>query len=352
MNAEIRQATVMKKPTWLLGVFVCTALAITLLMFWTRPFLKGLSSMEPASTEGVSTGGSTQAHDSKPLHALSDEQLQRMVTQASVAIDKNPRDVTAWAMLAHTEDMLGKFAESSKAYAKLSALMPDNAQILADYADALAVAHGRVLDGEPLALLHKALTIDPNNAKALALAGTAAMESRHYDEALGYWQRARAVSPDATFGRQIDSSIAAAKAASQIGSVVSERSVSGRSAVSPSLARDGAVVAGHLSLADDLLAKVSPDAMVFIFARPVSGSRMPVALLRKHVRDLPLDFRLDDSMSMVPDLKLSQLDTVVIGARVSPRGDVMPQPGDMQGWSAPVSVGSKGIKLEISEVLK
>jgi len=115
---------------------------------------------------------------------------------------------------------------------------------------------------------------------------------------------------------------------------------------------DQAVLTGRVSLADELVSKAAPDATVFIFARPVKGSRMPVALLRKQVRDLPLDFRLDDSMSMVPSVKLSQTPMVVIGARVSKRGDVMPQAGDMQGWSAPVAAGTKGIKLEISEVIK
>jgi cytochrome c-type biogenesis protein CcmH len=78
---------------------------------------------------------------------------------------------------------------------------------------------------------------------------------------------------------------------------------------------------------------------------------MPVAILRRRVRELPADFSLDDSMAMVRDLRLSQAGTVVVGARVSMRGDVSPAPGDLQGLSAPVSVGTRGIRLEISEVL-
>jgi len=89
-----------------------------------------------------------------------------------------------------------------------------------------------------------------------------------------------------------------------------------------------------------------------VFARPVDGSRMPVAILRRHARDLPLDFALDDSMAMVPDARLSRVARVIVGARISRRGDVAPQAGDMQGLSAPVDVGTRGIKLEISEVLQ
>ena len=289
--------------------------------------------------------------EEKPVRALSDEQLQRMVEQSSAQVKKAPGDAAGWAMLAHSYDMLGKFAESSKAYATLSRLLPNDAQVLADYADALAVANGRSLAGEPTALVKKALALDPRNLKALALAGTAAYERKDVAEAIGYWQRALAASPDPAFREQIEGSIAEARATTGGGQA------SAASAVVPMVAAASApagraVVAGRVSLADDLAAKAAPDATVFIFARPAQGSRMPVALLRKRVRDLPVDFTLDDSNAMVPDAKLSQVRTVVIGARISTRGDVTPKPGDMQGWSAPVPIGTRGIRLEISEVLK
>ena len=281
--------------------------------------------------------------EAKPAHALTDEQLQRMVEQASEQTKRDPKDVTAWALLAHSYDMLGKFAESTKAYEQLAKLAPKDAQVLADYADALAVAHGRSLDGEPEALVRRALELDPANVKALSLAGTAAFEHKQYDQAVAHWERAKAASKDPRFTQQIDSGIAEARALAK-----------GDAPPAPvAVAASGpAVVSGRVSLADDLAGKAPPDATVFVFARPVQGSRMPVAILRKQVRDLPLDFSLDDTMAMVKEAKLSQTPRVIIGARVSMRGDVMPQAGDMQGFSAPVTVGSTGIHLEISEVLK
>ena len=280
------------------------------------------------------------------VHALSDAQLQRMVEQSRALVRKDPGDAASWAMLAHSYDMLGKFAESSKAYATLAQLVPHDAQVLADYADALAVANGRTLAGEPTALVRKALAIDPGNVKALTLAGTAAFERQDYDDAGAQWQKARTLSKDPQFIRQIDVSLANAHALAK-----------GLPASTPQMARSSstaasAVVGGHLTLADDLLSKAPADATVFIFAIPVGGGRMPVAITRRHVRDLPLDFSLDDSMAMVRDVRLSQASTVVIGARISKRGDVAPEPGDMQGLTAPVSVGTRNVKLEISEVLK
>lgn len=304
--------------------------------------------MESRSTGAAPTATSASAagDGGRAAHALSDDQLQRMVEQSRARVQQNPKDAASWAMLAHSYDMLGKFAESSKAYASLAQLVPDDAQVLADYADALAVANGRTLAGEPAALVRKALAIDPRNVKALTLAGTAAFERQDYDGAVAQWKKARELSRDPQFTQQIDVSLANARALAQ-----------GLPASTPLAARQpatgaSAVVAGRLTLADDLLSKAPADATVFIYAIPVGGARMPVAIMRRHVRDLPLEFSLDDSMAMVRDVRLSQVSTVVIGARISRRGDVAPEPGDMQGLTAPVSVGTRGVKLEISEVLK
>jgi cytochrome c-type biogenesis protein CcmH len=79
---------------------------------------------------------------------------------------------------------------------------------------------------------------------------------------------------------------------------------------------------------------------------------MPLAILRKQVKDLPLDFTLDDSMAMSPANALSGSKKVVVSARVSKSGNAMPQPGDLSGQSGEVSVGAKGLHIEIHEVVK
>lgn len=330
------------KP-WMLAVAaVAVAAAAGLIHAWVdRP---GPSTPPSAAPAPAAPASGDAGH---AVHALSDEQLQRMIDQTRLRLQKDPKDAASWAMLAHSYDMLGEFAESSKAYATLARLVPGNAQVLADYADALAVANGRTLAGEPAALVAKALALDPRNLKALTLAGTAAFERQDYGEAVARWQQARALSHDPAFLRQIDVSLANARASAQ-GLPASAPVVVAAAPATPA----SAVVAGRLTLAEDLVSKAPPDATVFIFAIPVGGSRMPVALTRRHVRDLPLEFALDDSMAMVRDLRLSGVATVVVGARISARGDIAPQPGDMQGLTAPLGVGTRGIRLEISEVLK
>jgi len=329
---------------WILALAaVAVAIAASLMHAWIdRAGVASAPAPAAASAPAIPASGDA----GRAVHALSDEQLQRMIDQTRLRVQANPKDAASWAMLAHSYDMLGKFSESSKAYASLARLVPGDAQVLADYADALAVANGRTLAGEPAALVSKALAIDPRNVKAQTLAGTAAFERHDYADATTHWQRARELSHDPEFIRQIDASLATARASAQ-GQPVSAPTASAAPATAAS-----AVVAGRLTLADDLVSKAPADATIFIFAIPVGGSRMPVAITRRHVRDLPLEFSLDDSMAMVSDMRLSKVGTVVVGARISARGDIAPQAGDMQGLTAPVSVGTRGIRLEISEVLK
>jgi cytochrome c-type biogenesis protein CcmH len=122
-------------------------------------------------------------------------------------------------------------------------------------------------------------------------------------------------------------------------------------AASPDAAA-GAVVRGTVRLAPALAAMASPTDAVFIFARPAEGSRMPLAILRKQVKDLPAEFVLDDSMAMSPGAKMSLFPQVVISARVSKSGQAVPSAGDLTGQSAPMAPKASGLLIEINEVVK
>ena len=191
--------------------------------------------------------------------------------------------------------------------------------MLADYAEALAATQERSFKGEPARLLQRALAADPRNLKALLLSGSEAFDRHAYREAIGFWERAKAASNDARVAQQIDSGLAEARllaARPASGGGRQAATVAARPA-SAAAAASGRTVSGRIVLAPALQSQASPDDTLFVFARPTLGSRMPVALLRKKVRDLPLEFRLDDSMAMVPDIHLSALSAVVVGARIS-----------------------------------
>jgi cytochrome c-type biogenesis protein CcmH len=113
----------------------------------------------------------------------------------------------------------------------------------------------------------------------------------------------------------------------------------------------GAAIAGRVDISPTLAAKVALSDTVFIFARAVEGSRMPLAVLRIPAKDLPKDFMLDDSMSMASGAKLSSAAAVVVEARISKTGNAMPQPGDLSGRSMPVKPGATGVKVTIDQLI-
>jgi len=108
---------------------------------------------------------------------------------------------------------------------------------------------------------------------------------------------------------------------------------------------------GTVSLSAKLKAKAAPEDTVFIFARAAEGPPMPLAVLRKQVRDLPLEFSLDDSMAMAPGMRLSGFPRVIVAARVSKSGEAAPRPGDLQGSSAPVANDAEGVNVVIDGVV-
>lgn len=106
-------------------------------------------------------------------------------------------------------------------------------------------------------------------------------------------------------------------------------------------------ISGKVIIGSNLAGKGSPTDTLFVFARETSGPPMPVAIVRATKKDLPFTFRLDDATSMMPSRKLSDVDTVVIVARLSKSGKAMPESGDLEGMSQPVKPGTEGITIVI-----
>jgi len=281
---------------------------------------------------------------SGPQHEVTPEQLEAMVAKLAAHVEKNPGDAQGWTLLARSYYVMRRYPEAVRAYERAAALVQRDADLLADYADALAVTQGRSLQGKPLELVQRALEIDPEHWKALALAGTAAFERKDYGRAIAYWERLKRVVPgDTEIGRSVDASIAEARELAG----AKPAAAGGPKAAAAASTK----IAGQVSLAPALAAKAAPTDTVFIFARAATGPPMPLAVLRKQVKDLPLEFTLDDSMAMAPNLKLSGFSEVVVGARISRSGNATPQSGDLQGLSSPVKVGATGLAIVIDTAL-
>ncbi|MEX2239651.1 MAG: c-type cytochrome biogenesis protein CcmI [Burkholderiales bacterium] len=281
--------------------------------------------------------GTPAAVTGRPGHdAVTAEQIEVMVERLAARLRENPDDADGWTMLGRSYAALGRFGEAVDAYSRAALRAPRDAQLLADFADALAMARGRSLQGEPEKLVLRALEIEPGNLKALALAGTAAFERQAFAAAADYWQRMLPlVPPDSEDARVIRDNVAQAT----------------QLAGGPS-APPRAGLRGTVRISPQLKGKFDPEDTVFIYARAAEGPPMPLAVLRRRARELPAEFALDDAMAMAPGMTISAHPRVVVTARVSKSGGATPQPGDLQGASAPVANDARGVEIVIDTVVR
>lgn len=280
-------------------------------------------------------------------HQVTPEQIAVMVDKLAQRMQQNPGDAQGWAMLGRSYAVLGRFAESAQAYARAVALVNNDAALLADYADSLAMSRNGNLQGDPYDIVKRGLEFDPKNFKLLALAGSAEFQNKNYAAAADYWQRSLAETQgDSDFARELRSSIDEAR---RLGNLP----VAQAQAPAPALAAAAnSAITGTVRLAPALAGKVSPGDTLFVFARPADGSRMPVAILRVSAAQLPYAFRLDDSLAMTPANKLSDQKRVLVGARISKSGDALPRAGDLEAQTAQAAPGAEGLVLTIDQVVK
>jgi cytochrome c-type biogenesis protein CcmH len=270
---------------------------------------------------------------------IDSQEVQEMVSGLASRLKSQPDNVEGWRMLARSYNVMGRYRDAADAYAHLSRLLPNDANLLADHADTLAMAQGQSLQGEPEELVARALAVDPSNLKALALAGSAAFERGDYGRAVTAWEKLVALAPsDSDVARSTADSIREARR------LQAENGVAATGDPAPAAA---ARIEGSVDIDPQLRARLKADDTVFIFARAASGSRMPLAAVRRQVKDLPLHFVLDDSMAVAPGASLAAADAIVVGARVSTSGSADEADAPGTALSEPFRPGSGQPKLLI-----
>lgn len=280
--------------------------------------LDGLASaLDSAGREGPAPRPAEAAPPGATL-----EQLRQRVRD-------RPADAAGWLALAeayrNTRDERG----ARDALARVVALHGMTAQSWADYADVLASLGGNSLGGDAGHAIDEALALDPHNLKALWLKASQAHQQRRYSEALSLWHRLRSELPgDSPDARIID------------GNVAEDSELGGAAPAPAAPAAAGAEVSGTVSLDRRLAAQVEPGATLFIYAKAADSPGPPLAVVRAAAGSWPVQFRLDDSMAMLPSRRLSQFDRVVIEARISRSGQATPSSGDLYVTSPVVNPGA------------
>ncbi len=304
---------------------------------WIAPVLIGVIlpvvSVAMYTRLGSTDGLDVDAYLQRQAANITADDVAQMTLRLEQHLEQNPTDVEGWSMLGRARLALQQFDASAQAWGRAAELQPEDADVLTNYAESMAMAAQGNLEGEPARLLAQALELEPAHPKALALSGSAAFARNDYSAAIGHWQKLLALSSsDEQLSAALETGIAEAKA---------------RLAQEGGEARETITVAGNVILSPQLSQAVNPDDTVFIFARAASGPGMPLAVARVKVGELPYQFQFDDSMAITPERKISDFEQLVVGARVSKSGGATRASGDLEGYSAIVAAGASNVRVVI-----
>ena len=332
---------------WVMGfVFLVPVAASVMYAVMGQPL-----ALNPAALQAEAEQGSD----------ISPEKMTEMATALMRRLQDEPNQIDGWIMLARVQRAREHFDESDEAFRKALALSKDD-NLAIEHAEVLAQKNQGNFAGQPWAIIQRVLTADPQHLNALLLAGSASYSELNYRSALRFWERAREVvepaSPDAP---ELDRAIAQTREKMGLPSAPTRSNALANAPTSQSATSSvgasnnqasSARISGRVSVIKELADKVAPTDTVFVFATPVSGSRMPLAIVRTTADKLPFDFVLDDSTSMNPAAKLSSTAEVTVKVRISKSGQAMAQPGDLGVSLTPVKLGSSGLNLMVREPLQ
>ena len=263
--------------------------------------------------------GDTHAQQKAELQAnevKAAENINQMVSKLEQRLAQTPEDSEGWKMLGRSFSYLQQYQKAANAYAQLYRLQPDDTEAMLQYANSLAMARNGRVAGEPAALLDKVLQREPNNPNALWLIGMAKAEEGRFVEAKQYWQKLLSLLPaDSESLPQVQQMLAAldAEQAKQqpVGTPVD--------------------INVQVDIDPQLKANLPANTTVFIYAQAVKGPKMPLAIVRKQLNELPVKVILNDSVAMQGISKLGDHQQLRILARASQSGQAMSQAGDLIG---------------------
>jgi cytochrome c-type biogenesis protein CcmH len=302
---------------------------------------------EPAALDPMALKQGVNASDE-----VTPEKLTEMAIALTRRLQDEPNSMEGWVMLGRVQRARGHFEESAEAYGKALTLSRDD-NLSIERAEVLSQKNGGSFAGEPWAIIQRVLTADPLHLNALFLAGSASYAEMNFTTALRYWERAREVVPvDSPDAPELDRAIAEAREKLGLPAIPPRAASAAADTSANKAAVAASSISGRVTLVKELQGLVAPTDTVFVYATPVAGSRMPVAIVRTTADKLPLDFVLDDSTAMNPSAKLSGMDEVTVRVRISKSGQAVAQAGDYGVSLTPVKPGSKGLNLMVRDTLQ
>lgn len=242
--------------------------------------------------------------------------LEEMTVAIKQRLKDNPEDAEGWFMLGRTMMTRQQYDQAVTAFQRSNDLLADEPGIMFALADALAMQNNGNLLGEPEELVQSGLKLAPRFPNGLWLAGMAAEQRQDYKSAHRYWSLLLPMIADnPASSREVQGLLA----------TLEERDPALAKTVSSA---DAVGIKLLVDISAELKAKASPDTAVFIYAKAMQGPPMPLAVRKLQLGDLPVSLTLSDDDAMMPTMKLSSFDQVIVGARVSSSGNPVAQSGD------------------------
>ena len=280
-------------------------------------------------------------------------EINKMVTRLAEKMQNNPDDAQGWLMLGRSYTAMEEFPKAVEALANAYRLLGDKPEVMLLYADALAYVNDKNLTGKPAELVFKALALEPDNMNALWLGGMAKAQQGDTVEAAKLWKKLESLLPAGSDSQKEVQDLLSKLASESPEAMAIDQSQTTQTAKVPDSANSTATIKVEVSLTPGLQNKYQAKDTVFIYAQAVSGPKMPLAIVRKQVSDLPLTVSLDDTLAMMPTMRLSNFSQVRLLARLSKSGNAITQPDDLIGVIEQVELNDKNPhKIVIGEQKK
>ncbi len=263
--------------------------------------------------------------------------LAELLPNVEARLKENPDDLKGWKLLGRSYLMIGNFEKAVAASRRALELDDQDPDILAQLAESIAMQQEGEMQGEPIKFTNAALALNPNHQQSTWLSAIADQQQGEHRSAITKFESLLpAAQNDPRSLQSINEMLAVSKAA------LGEAAPATAQASEPTVAATaGSSITVKATLSDSIAPNLPDTTSVFIYARASSGPPMPLAVARLQLKDLPVEVTLDDSMAMVPGMNLSSFADVIIGARLSPSGNAIRQPGDWMGETAAIKVGTQ-----------
>jgi cytochrome c-type biogenesis protein CcmH len=274
--------------------------------------------------------------------------LNAMASALAHKLETDPENFQGWVMLGRTYSALNQFSKALSAYQTALALKKDD-DIALERAEVLAQLQGGDFTGEPWAVIRQVLAKDARHFNGLLLAGSASYAQGDYKKTIQYWLQARSQLKDgAPELKDLDMALNEVREKAGVPALAANSPKAPASSLASAPA-SAAVISGSVSIDPGVKVQIAPTDVVFVYATPTNGQKMPLAIVRKTADQLPFKFVLDDSMAMNPASKLSAHTQVMLKVRISKSGEAMTRSGDWTGVLENVAVGSRNLKLVVNQ---